>query len=337
MPADIEYDRHQTITTLLSGEAIPRRFAEAAATQLGQHELALLVKFFDIRDRPVITEKEDFVSILANKLEAFYAAETSLSNQDRTRLTIASGRSMLHFGTPNRLLSSFFMVKAWTMKHSLVTIGIGVLKIAANHNSLEQGVSCKTGAKTLLQGETFQISGARRDRMRIHLPFKLAVKIPAAADPLAVFLQCRLVQDGSQHTNYFATDALFGDPARRLGIQIRYQELETSLRETRTEWATAIGLVNAQKTDLLVGLLEHRSEIDTDDNLRPGSALEDDKQTVTSCPKPRHERKPNSSEGTGNENSVFKIGYKYLEGTANGSTPIQLKDLTRRGRHLGST
>ncbi|KAI1420246.1 hypothetical protein F5Y12DRAFT_719737 [Xylaria sp. FL1777] len=39
--------------------------------------------------------------------------------------------------------------------------------------------------------------------------------------------------DGSQHTNYFATDALFGGPARRLGIQIRYQELETSLRETR--------------------------------------------------------------------------------------------------------
>ncbi|KAJ8131857.1 hypothetical protein O1611_g1768 [Lasiodiplodia mahajangana] len=173
--------------------------------------------------------------------------------------------------------------------------------------------------ETLLQDETFQISGARRDRMRIHLPFKLDVKIPAAADPLAVFLQCHLVQDGSQHhTNYFATDALFGDPARRLGIQIRYQELETSLRETRTEWVTATGLVNAQKTDLLVGLLEHRSEIDTDGKLRPGSALEDHQQTVTSCPKLRHERKPNSSEGTGNENSVFKIGYKYLEGTATG-------------------
>ncbi|GAP84132.2 hypothetical protein SAMD00023353_0600850 [Rosellinia necatrix] len=145
--------------------------------------------------------------------------------------------------------------------------------------------------------------------------------------------------DGSQYMNYFATDALFGDPARRLGIQIRYQELETSLRETRTEWVTAAGLLNAQKTDLLVGLLEHRSEIDTDDKLRPGSALEDDKQTVvTSCPKPRHERKPNSSEGTGNENSVFKIRYKYLEGTAIGSMPIQSKDLTtRRGRHLEST
>lgn len=51
MPADVEYDRHQTIATLLSGEAIARRFAEAAATQLGQHELALLVELFDNRDR----------------------------------------------------------------------------------------------------------------------------------------------------------------------------------------------------------------------------------------------------------------------------------------------
>ncbi|KAI1284466.1 hypothetical protein F5Y07DRAFT_405328 [Xylaria sp. FL0933] len=78
MPADIEYDRHQTIATLLSGKTIARRFAEAAATQLGQHELALLVEFFDNRDRP--------------------AAETSLSNQDRTRLTIASGRENSDLG-----------------------------------------------------------------------------------------------------------------------------------------------------------------------------------------------------------------------------------------------
>ncbi|KAI1199363.1 hypothetical protein F5X97DRAFT_322550 [Nemania serpens] len=148
-----------------------------------------------------------------------------------------------------------------------------------------------------------------RDKKISNMENALRVKLHSVRKKYGV---CHLVQDGSQHTNYFATDALFGDPTRRLGIQIRYQELETSLRETRTEWVTATGLVNAQKTDISVGLLEHRSEIDTDDKLRPGSALEHDKQTVTSCPKPRHERKPNSSEGTGNENSIFKIGYKYL-------------------------
>ncbi|KAI0129189.1 hypothetical protein BJ170DRAFT_682974 [Xylariales sp. AK1849] len=115
-PVDNATNPHLDILSLISSQAIAPRFAETAACQLEQHEFISLVKFFKTcrQDRQSPVKNKELASILEEKLEAFYATETQLSGQDRTRLATPLGRGnsalglILHVASHDKDATAFW-------------------------------------------------------------------------------------------------------------------------------------------------------------------------------------------------------------------------------------
>ncbi|KAI0129188.1 hypothetical protein BJ170DRAFT_363166 [Xylariales sp. AK1849] len=156
----------------------------------------------------------------------------------------------------------------------------------------------------------------------------------------AVFLRCHLVPNGRQHKDYFALDAMIGDPARRLGIQIQYQVPELGSTQTQTRWVTATGLGNATKSNSLVALLEGQSVNDNEqiyETGRTGGIRRDTPILSESVTGSKRDLDQVDQPICGPKAASLEVEYKYLRGTVTNATSVRQIDLnTKRGRYFQS-
>ena len=84
----------------------------------------------------------------------------------------------------------------------------------------------------LLEGSEFYCGERKEDKYsRVTLRGPLCILVPQHADFSSVWIQCDLLKKGTEHPEACIRNAHDGDPAKRLGIRIRYRWKENGKME----------------------------------------------------------------------------------------------------------
>lgn len=113
--------------------------------------------------------------------------------------------------------------------------------------------------KQLLEGTDLHCGERKNDKYgRATLRGQLYILVPRDADFSWVWVQCDLLDKGHDHPESCATSAHDGDPAKRLGIRLRYKSKEGG--ETIESWYKWKTDCDTKKINTLVDYLDGESE-----------------------------------------------------------------------------
>lgn len=123
------------------------------------------------------------------------------------------------------------------------------------------GTGWKNGElqRKLRLGSTFPCSEMKNKSKMGRTCFRnVQVLIPGGADFKTVFIQCDLAPNGSLHPHACATEFREDDPAKRLGIKLKFNFKVSN--EEKELWVTLGGECNTKKLNSLVDFLEGKDE-----------------------------------------------------------------------------
>ena len=123
------------------------------------------------------------------------------------------------------------------------------------------GTGWKNGElrRKLRLGSTFPCTEMKNKSKMGRTCFRnVQVLIPGGADFKTVFIQCDLAPNGSFHPHACATEFREDDPAKRLGIKLKFNFKVSN--EEKELWVTLGGECNTKKLNSLVDFLEGKDE-----------------------------------------------------------------------------
>jgi hypothetical protein len=110
-----------------------------------------------------------------------------------------------------------------------------------------------------LEGSEFHCGERKEDKYgRVTLRGPLFILVPRHADFSSVWIQCDLLEKGIEHPETCAKSAHDGDPAKRLGIRVRYRLKETGKLEE--DWYKMETDSDMKKLNSLVDFLDGENE-----------------------------------------------------------------------------
>ena len=123
------------------------------------------------------------------------------------------------------------------------------------------GTGWKNGElqRKLRLGSTFPCTEMKNKSKMGRTCFRnVEVLVPGGADFKTVFIQCDLAPNGSLHPHACATEFREDDPAKRLGIKLKFNFKVSN--EEKELWATLGGECNTKKLNSLVDFLDGKDE-----------------------------------------------------------------------------
>ena len=123
------------------------------------------------------------------------------------------------------------------------------------------GTGWKNGElrRKLRLGSTFPCTEMKNKSKTGRTCFRnVEVLVPGGADFKTVFIQCDLAPNGSLHPHACATELREDDPAKRLGIKLKFNFKVSN--EEKELWVTLRGECNTKKLNSLVDFLDSKDE-----------------------------------------------------------------------------